>query len=824
MAEQMLQMKYHPAKKEVEFKRFQAGKEKPIRDDSRLFKYMNKKGQFVLQDYGNTFFDDIAQSFDGIREINISVITTKLDFEDFLQMIEYYNQEGKCRIRATLLAELPDMNATYDAVKNYGERAIEILKEHKSGFFQVAHQSESVSKAVKVFSDIVDKEIKGIQEKIGCMDSNRVTLCFAGVYSAGKSALINAILGYRILPESMESKTAKRFRIESPKADEQVRITFSMENTCTELVWSGQADMPEFLDGPTESETRVSIQKVINENKGEPRHCQIYKVLEALNDKDSVSSEIRVFFPISLDTPKVQFAIYDTPGTDSNYAEHKKALQDALSQQTHSILIFVLAPDKLEGSGNSALLSYLRAAEEKESKASIDIGRSLFVINKADGTEPDAREALQKAEIKCTDNQQDEEAKQGYSIKLADKKLFFVSAWMGYAAKAKQNKVATEKEIGRLEDNGAKVVNLRGRYYKADHCATSECATRALIQRSDEALRIAAEAGDEMETVHICSGLYALENEISLYGEKYAAAVKAFAIIDGVGKTLAQMTGSAKLLQGNADKTLQEIETEIAEIKSTIENAINTAYDKYQLPDENLPIELLKKLHLDKESLYIRIHMKARTDIDKLIKEGLWGLIRAKYKESDKEKINQKIAGALNDYANGYVQTRKKCLETTRNQFLAEVKKVISEQGDLSDDAKAFVCNIQPSEIAIIEALKIDGIYDENKETKKRFGMPVEYIDKESFLKDVTHELNSITGKIYRAFVTDYKKNLTNVLEEIEDEFTTNLEKYSTLLKAKTEDRAAIKTLEAKIHAAAEELKESQDNLNQIVWRGKEDV
>lgn len=48
MSDQLLQMKYHPAKKEVEFRRFQSGKEVPIRSDSKLTKYMNKKGQFVF--------------------------------------------------------------------------------------------------------------------------------------------------------------------------------------------------------------------------------------------------------------------------------------------------------------------------------------------------------------------------------------------------------------------------------------------------------------------------------------------------------------------------------------------------------------------------------------------------------------------------------------------------------------------------------------------------------------------------------------------------------------------------------------------------------
>ena len=61
-------MKYHPAKKEVEFRRFQSGKEMCIDRNSKLTKYMNQRGTFILQNYGNQFFDDIAKAFDGEKK------------------------------------------------------------------------------------------------------------------------------------------------------------------------------------------------------------------------------------------------------------------------------------------------------------------------------------------------------------------------------------------------------------------------------------------------------------------------------------------------------------------------------------------------------------------------------------------------------------------------------------------------------------------------------------------------------------------------------------------------------------------------------------
>ncbi len=75
-----LRMKYHPAKKEVEFTRFSSGKPIMIGSDSVLTKYMNQKGKFVLQDHGNDFFTAITDAFDGQLCVHIDVVTTKNDW------------------------------------------------------------------------------------------------------------------------------------------------------------------------------------------------------------------------------------------------------------------------------------------------------------------------------------------------------------------------------------------------------------------------------------------------------------------------------------------------------------------------------------------------------------------------------------------------------------------------------------------------------------------------------------------------------------------------------------------------------------------------
>jgi GTPase Era involved in 16S rRNA processing len=591
-------MKYHPAKKEVSFTRFAAGKTVPIRSDSKLCAYMNERGKFVLQDHGNKFFEDIADAFDGEKSVEIQVVTTKKDFEDLLQMIEYYNGDGNVKLTATLLSELPDMNETYNVVRDHGEKSISVLKKHQATFFNVPLDNSNVKKCVEMFSADIQKEADSIREKIDSMSDNSINLCFAGAYSVGKSALINAILGYRILPEDITSETARMFEIQSPKDNKLVRVIFQIDHNFAELLWNEKSGTFDFGAAPTENNTRREIQETINAHKTEKQHQQIYEILKKLNTSEAVKADIKIFFPIPLDNPHMRFTIYDTPGTDSNFGEHQMVLQDALSEQTHSILIFVAAPDKIEGEGNNALLSYLKEAEKKDNKTSINIGRSLFVINKADTIDPDARKVLQTEKISHkTDND--------FSIRLSDKKLFFVSATYAYSAKAMANGIATTDERYRIEDDYMKIYRPeRGRYYRQNRVATSEYATERLLKVSEDELSRKEQASNTCGVFIVCSGLFALESEIVAYGEKYAAAVRAFAIIDSVDKALATMKKNAQSLERQNKEDINKINQEIEELRQTIFSSITAANKKYDYPaNTSLWKETLQWLHLDRGCL-----------------------------------------------------------------------------------------------------------------------------------------------------------------------------------------------------------------------------
>lgn len=820
MNKQVLMMKYHPAKKEIEFQRFQNGKEVPIRSDSVLkTNYMNMKGKFILQDHGNEFFDDIAFAFNGLEEVDVEVITTKMDYEDFVQMAEYYNEEGKCQIHPTLIAELPDMSQTFIEVVKCGEQAIAKLELHGDQLFKVCTQEGDVEvkRSAEIYRKQIEDEIDNIKEKINSLSDNSVNLCFTGVYSAGKSALINALLGFRILPEDIKSETAKMFRIASPKKGENVRICFDLINVYTELEWNDEEKAFEIAKGPYEQMPLTDIQTTINKVKadGLQQHEQIKRLLDTINASPLSSSEIDIYFPVALDTDTLQFTIYDTPGTDSNYLEHQHVLVDALEEQRQSILIFVAAPNKMEGTGNNALLEKLKEAEAKDSKTSIDLGRSLFVINWADSIGNDARITLQHQEIKHKDDEE-------FSIKLANKKLFFTSAKYAYAARAKQNGVATLEEEG-LVIVGKTLLSMKESpmsfCYKQDRCATSDVATKNLLEKCESAIESAN--GDDTQILVISSGLYALEQEILQYGEKYASAVKAFAIIDSIDKALTNLTNQTNSLMDSNQHGIEEIEAAITELRTTIENAITTEYESISLAREQiLPKETQQKLKIDSETLQRQIIGHTKTYIDKEIKGWFFGHGKIKVKDKDKAIVRNKINAVIDEFTSQFFRKRKELLEKQRDLFMQHIKDTIEKNGNISDAAKKLFMDIPAPTVTKPETFTgVDSIYDSHKRTDSFLWIKSEHLDKEGFIRDVETNLTRIAREMSDDYGRDYRQSLELLLMQVQSRFKTNLEQYSINMRTLIQNREAMLMLGRKVNDAAESLAECQSNLDSMIWK-----
>jgi hypothetical protein len=605
------------------------------------------------------------------------------------------------------------------------------------------------------------------------------------------------------------------FCLQSPKKNGQVKINFSMQDEETEIIWNKENQVFEFVYGPTEISARKKIQETINKNKENLQYIQLKEILRNINSEDNISAEIKIDFPIPIDNKKVKFRIYDTPGTDSNYGQHKIVIKDALAKQTHSILIFVAAPNKLEGEGNNSLLNYLKEAEKKDSKTSIDIDRSLFVINFADTISPTDRKELQTKEIK-------NKSHNDFSIKLSDKKLFFTSAKIAYAAKAKKNGIATEDEeyiINHHQD----IDNPKyGRYYQQNRIATSELATKYSNERNKEALELAIKRKNNLEVFNICSGLYALESEIIKFGEKYSSAVKTFAIIDSVDKTLSKLKMDLKPLESKNQKTITEIDKDINLLKTTISEGINKIYIEREIDlEDNIQEKTLKELGLLADQNDYRIS-EIIEEVDKLLKGWFLGFGKVKYNEKSKDKIGNLIISKFDDYNREFFNKKNLILEEIRDGFIKDIQEEIRNNGKLSQEAREYVAEIRTPDLENnIDSEYFKEIYNNSKITGRiLFLIKTDLVDKDRFSKQIEEEISNIMEIISNEYEKNFKYSQNEILKKIKSEFSNNIHRYNVLIKAKIQDKEIMEDLKTKINDIAISLKKCQDNLNSSIWRG----
>ena len=828
MSKQILEMWYHPAKKEVIFKLFRGNAPVAISGNSALQHYMRQeRGSFILQNQKRTFFDDIAKVFSGLPDGTIRAIATKEDFIDFQQMVERYNSNSDAKCQFTVLpgsmgtnaeAYLPDMDIICDEVRQHGVKAVSVLKKYDLELLNFPRsKSEYARKSLKDFRENIQKSIENITTNMERLKSNTVNLCFAGVYSAGKSALINALLGYRILPENVESKTARMFQIKSPRFDEgeTISISFVIGSKPAELQWDEEARQMVFVENIPENRLVAEINMKAAELNEKPRHQQIYALLELINADPDVSSDIHVKFPIPLDTPEVQFAIYDTPGADSNYSAHEEILRGALANQTSSILVFIALPKRLEGAGNRKLLSLVKAADTENHRSPIDISRSLFVINAADTIPPRIREQLKRAKISDKEDST-------FSINLADQKLLFTSARYAYTAKAFQNGIIPSDETEDVFDDAyyfREAVSKasegeRGKYYKEDCCASSEYATESLLNVCDDALCKAQEADNSAEIVHVCSGLYALEHEILEYGKKYAAAVRAYAIINSVDSVLAGLNLTASSLNSRNLDEINKISADITRIRDEISDGIDEIVDSFKIDDANaIPSNVLKELSLDADSLKDRADA-VRKYIDGNFK-GFWG---HRAKDADSVAIAKKVTDEVQIVLSCYSKAAEKLLLQTRDKVVAEIQDYIRNNGNLTEEAKSFVCDFVSGDFSLPTAPleEIKQAYQGSIE-RKLFGL--KFVNAEKLSAAIQEEMVTYSSELTKKLKHQYKLNLEETVDLVQEQFIARLDQYSALLKGMLEDKDSMEHLGAQIGKIETELQGCQRKLNESIWK-----
>ena len=829
-----LMISYHPVKKEIRFFGKFKGEfvEIPYEDCPHLDKYGPGSGEFLLQNQGTQFFDDIWEQFSK-DNVNITFKGTKIDYEDIQKKIADYNQVKEKQIfKIIKFIELPNVSEIYECI---GEFCDEVLD---------TFEKELEENETKI---IFRKRKSSFEERRQALDANDVNLCLVGTYSAGKSTFINAIIGKRILPESINSETAKMFKIrngETAKVTFLVHTKADLKPEMVQLIWNdslGQFDLVNNI-GKSDTNIRSLIQNEASNvaDMGLRQHEQLCRILKKLNDVPNmeqadgtgyINGIIEVEYPIPL-CKNINFTFFDTPGTDSNSNEHLLILKEALQKQTNSILIVIYEPTKMEGTGNSILYKLIngfRKKKNEENQVSIDLDRSFHVINQADTKSAKDLKLLRNKKVIVTLKEEDKiYNEEEMEIDLTQERLFFVSSKAAYISKAIKGNIDLEDERTWLANHkqeinneptkdpfaegDAEISSDNGIFYRYDKLANADFETKELIADSErEAEKCDSSLDGVIQRIYINSGMYAIEQEIIKYAQKYALAVKAKGLYDGIKDLVDFIRSDYEAIENQARLSKESIEKNIEIMKTSMVNDIEKAHEEFvaRITDDSLETQVEEIKQLDKEIEKQQEHASRQAD------KMQWIALKQEVFESKNRIIISELNRYLQDIDDYYKRVRGNILAAQVQELKEIIVQKIKEYKGIDENLIKRIANISDTEIppSEISALKMDDYINEQKAI-----LIFNTMDKKAYKRDLQRAFNKQTVEQFVAYKEEVIKVAQQRTAQMVDEFKNNIDTISGSLELLIKDESKAIEEQKKAKEVLEMIEKQDNILNKKIW------
>lgn len=343
----------------------------------------------------------------------------------------------------------------------------------------------------------VDADFKKLLKLLDDAFNDTLDVNVVATMSAGKSTLINALLGTRLMPSQNKACTAKIVTIRD------------VDGT---VGWN--ADV--FDKAPPHKPMR----RITNLDLA---------AMNALNDDDNVG-EIHITGDILfVGSDITSLMLVDTPGVDNALnIEHRKITEAALDASSKVLVIFVMNASHIHSDSEEELLG--RIAESMRLGGRLSRERFFFVINKLD-------------EYKISDGDSVEDTiatAEGYlrDYGIENPRIFTVSALAALLAKLRINGALSDDEEA---DMIARKLIMREQLHLEKYSAIPSVSR---VRIGDE-LKAAEEAGDANAQMLIHSGIRNIEEMMKIYVTKYSRPQKIANAVRLLSSKLSQVRKSA---------------------------------------------------------------------------------------------------------------------------------------------------------------------------------------------------------------------------------------------------------------------------------------
>jgi GTPase len=437
-------------------------------------------------------------------------------------------------------------------------------------------------KIVDIFNDLQDKDAPiddfrdpKLVRAFESVNEAEFPVNVIATMSSGKSTLINALLGKKLMPSKNEACTA----------------------TITEI-----------LDNDKEGFQAVVYDKqgnVIRETDN-----LTYEVMSELNENNQVSKiEAEGDIPF-LDAREIALMLVDTPGpNNSQNREHENITYSSVNNDSNSLILYVLNGTQLSTNDDNRLLSYVADQIKKGGKQVRD--RFLFVINKMDGFNPE-EEDIGKAIASAKGYL--------YSHGIEDPQIFPCSAFTALNIRSYLGGIdidnLTRADERKLPSAARDTLPMIDKFIEYDSMHLEKYTTLfpSAQRELNYRLKQAQAQNDTKEQALIHCGICSIESAITAYVKKYAKTKKVKDLVE----TFQEVLESNKVLANAKEQIItdENAAKACAERAAVIREKISGGKEAQKFKEQIQALDPMKTINAKAKKL----KQKAYKQVQKIFK------------------------------------------------------------------------------------------------------------------------------------------------------------------------------------------------------------
>lgn len=719
-----------------------------------------------LQRWIEQLFSELYNLTGGSSHFYLTFQGVEADWLDVQSAIE----QAKCEMKMVIESEWIKSREAADRINDVQKLMIE-AKEHPL-FGQNITESPVIH---KMFDEAMNKDFD---------------VYVAATMSAGKSTLINAMLGADILPAANEATTATIAQITDNDKSPVGHFVGSRINK---------------HDVEVDSNYTVSLDLLTEWNKKDDT-----KLIKLTGNIIGIKER-----------ENVRLVITDTPGpNNSQDPSHARATMQHIQDSVRNpLILYILNATQLGTNDDKSVLSEIAKIMQQGGKQSKD--RFIFVVNKMDAFDPEAGEniqmALNRVKKYLTDNG------------IENPFIYPISANLTRLLR-KDKETLTRKECGALAELKDFFVEIP-EMDLVQYMPLTSSARRILKEKN---LPKALER----------SGLPAIESMIDEYIDKYNLPERVKRAYDTINKAIEISSDKSKLdlqLEENVTK-LEQIEEKLSLLVSNKDRlAKGQAKIDAMIQDKKslYPDEIIR--HIDDEEMKIRQKMNQ-------FQEGFSSGVELSESQAI-NKINQ-LTQTINQESIHLINSLEKVILASQTITQEKLGKIFADYvQDLFEDLDEIPTPIldglrkQVENIASFTGL---GLQKKEKLKKKvvvgtevvddyewyqfwRWGKKkkinvyenVEYVDAgkiwEDRESDIQHYFNELTKSARNKVDKDIETYATNFKSFMEQEFTVKFDEIIIDLQEKTKDREKVEALAIEAKAKLAHIDEFKAKLDRLL-------